>query len=81
MANTGLPQDGIVRSVRDDDGKAITLRTVDECADCQDVVDDALIHACASVGIEHGMDTDQMLYHWLAAYHRAEHDPRKLVNR
>lgn len=45
------------------------------CADCQALVDTQpmLPGACASVGIEQGKSTRQVLAEYLASYHRRGH--------
>lgn len=47
-----------------------------ECEECVAAVTHNLIGACASVGIEHGKSTDQMLLEWLTDYHRRGHVAR-----
>jgi hypothetical protein len=46
-----------------------------ECGDCMEhrFATPGLAEACASVGIEHGKTTDQMLYEYLSGYHHRSH--------
>ena len=44
-----------------------------ECDECYAIVSPQLIGACASVGIEHGKPTKQMVREYLAAYHERGH--------
>lgn len=55
--------------------KRITVDTINDCDDCQtyQAENPHLVGACASVGIEHRKSPGQMLFAYLAAYHRAGH--------
>lgn len=44
------------------------------CATCMDAMTPALVEACASVGIEHGKSTGQMMVEYLNTYHARRHD-------
>lgn len=52
---------------------APVARSVTDCADCLAHWDVNLTAACASVGIEHGKSTYQMIREYLAGYHERGH--------
>jgi hypothetical protein len=49
------------------------VRDILDCPKCMAHFDYGLVGACASVGIEHGKSTRQMLLEYLAAYHTRGH--------
>jgi len=46
---------------------------VTDCPDCAAVMSPSLIGACASVGIEHGMSTFDVVRSYLNGYHERGH--------
>lgn len=44
-----------------------------DCQTCARAVTTTLVSACASVGMEHGVDTDQAVRRHLAGYHARGH--------
>lgn len=62
------------------ESREVTRRQIMDCAPCMahyyDPVNVHLAGACASVGIEHGKSTQQMLFEYLAAFHVRGHKGR-----
>lgn len=59
--------------------KTVPVAAIAECPACQSRCADAglaLLTACASVGIEHGQSTGEMLTLYLLDYHRRGHRGR-----
>lgn len=53
---------------------ALTARDVLACKECRaEMRRPGLLHACASVGIEHGKTGRRVLLEYLAGFHRAGH--------
>lgn len=55
----------------DDEGGKLGIPTCVECF--EKMTEPGLIEACASVGIEHGKSTGQMVYEYINSYHAGGH--------
>lgn len=58
----------------------LTVADIRDCLDCREHFDSqgyALIGACASVGIEHGMTTEKTIATYLATFHDNGHATKR----
>lgn len=61
--------------------RPLTRQDIIDCTECRDHQIDQphLVGACASVGIERGLSTHEMMFRYLAGFHRRGHKERDRV--